>query len=173
MIHKYNIAELSLVDRPIESKVKSGFGAVIPQHEAGNSRRYFQTENRDYFGDATKLTATEANNVYKKMTSNLAGSNLRAEDEQRNRRIANLVGENYDHKLDPQCQTDVQRSWLYQQDPAVRAVNEGNQDMKQNNMFDIATSLPMGDGVHKTLEFNGSMGAYAKKGTDVTKGFRN
>jgi hypothetical protein len=30
MIHKYNIAELSLVDRPIASKVKSGFGAVIP-----------------------------------------------------------------------------------------------------------------------------------------------
>lgn len=29
MIHKYNIAELSLVDRPIES-TKTGFGSVVP-----------------------------------------------------------------------------------------------------------------------------------------------
>jgi hypothetical protein len=33
MIHKYNIAELSLVDRPIGGP-KQGFGSTLPQHIA-------------------------------------------------------------------------------------------------------------------------------------------
>jgi hypothetical protein len=32
MINKYNIAELSLVDRPVGGE-RSGFGSVIPHHE--------------------------------------------------------------------------------------------------------------------------------------------
>ena len=58
---------------------------------------------------------------------------------------------------------------MYQQDPAVRVVNDGNHDTKQAHLYDIATSLPMGDGIHKTLTFDGKMGAYAKKSTDVTR----
>lgn len=102
MINKYNIAELSLVDRPIES-TKTGFGSVIPQHDAGNGRRYFQTENRDYYGEGAKMTAEKASEVFNNLNSTLSGNiHAREEDEQRNRRISNLVGETYNKSYDPQ-----------------------------------------------------------------------
>ena len=50
MINKYNIAELSLVDRPVQT-TQAGFGAVIPRHGAEHDARYFRTENRDNFGE--------------------------------------------------------------------------------------------------------------------------
>jgi len=60
MINKYNIAELSLVDRPINS-TKTGFGSVIPQHDATYGARYFNTENRDYYG--TRAAAAPSQTV--------------------------------------------------------------------------------------------------------------
>lgn len=50
MINKYNIAELSLVDRPVNTTAQ-GFGAVIPRHGNDHDARYFRTENRDNFGE--------------------------------------------------------------------------------------------------------------------------
>ena len=49
MINKYNIAELSLVDRPVQGTA-AGFGAVINVHAQNHDARYFRTENRDNFG---------------------------------------------------------------------------------------------------------------------------
>lgn len=49
MINKHNIAELSLVDRPVQG-TKSGFGAVIVKHGDQEGARHFQTETRDNFG---------------------------------------------------------------------------------------------------------------------------
>ena len=49
MIHKYNIGELSLVDRPIGG-AKQGFGGTLPRHDANHERRYFDTENRSFYG---------------------------------------------------------------------------------------------------------------------------
>ena len=59
MINKYNIAELSLVDRPVQTTAQ-GFGAVIPRHEAGHGARYFRTENRDHFGERGPEAPAEA-----------------------------------------------------------------------------------------------------------------
>ena len=61
----------------------------------------------------------------------MAGNNIRAAEEQGIHKISNLVGEVYSKAYDPQEQTDVQRSWLYQQDPGVRAVNEGKAGINQ------------------------------------------
>ena len=118
MINKYNIAELSLVDRPVGG-TKTGFGAVIPQHNATEGARYFNTENRDYYGANAPAAAGQT------PSDRLAGTNVRPMDEQRTKVISNLVGEIYNKEFDPQEQTDVQRSWLYQQDPAVKVVNSG------------------------------------------------
>jgi len=49
MINKYNIAELSLVDRPCKG-TETGFGAVINRHSHNHEARHFNTENRDNFG---------------------------------------------------------------------------------------------------------------------------
>lgn len=78
------------------------------------------------------------------------------------------MGEVYSKYYDPQEQTDVQRSWMYQQDPAVRAVNEGKAGKKQVQFFDNATSLCMGEGIHATKEFKDEVAAYRRIKTDVT-----
>ena len=56
MINKYNIAELSLVDRPVKGTT-AGFGAVIVRHPANHDARYFRTENRDNFGEKAAVDA--------------------------------------------------------------------------------------------------------------------
>jgi len=100
MINKYNIAELSLVDRPIVT-TKQGFGAVIPRHEVTEGARYFRTENRDHFGEKApadpRLTVAE----HAKNSAIQAGNNVRAFEMQGTHQISNLVGELYSKRYDP------------------------------------------------------------------------
>lgn len=109
MINKYNIAELSLVDRPVQG-TQNGFGAVISRHEGSHAQRYFNTENRDNFGEPSSFDVGMSTLL---MNKHAAGGHARPEDAQKVKTIANLVGENYSKSFDPQEQTDVQRSWLY------------------------------------------------------------
>lgn len=76
MINKYNIAELSLVDRPVQG-TQTGFGAVISRHEGNHAARYFNTENRDNFGEPHNFDASMATLLMKK---HAAGSNARPEE---------------------------------------------------------------------------------------------
>ena len=69
MINKYNIAELSLVDRPVQT-THAGFGAVIPRHGAEENARYFATENRDNFGEKAAMDAAATTAAYEKGTAN-------------------------------------------------------------------------------------------------------
>ena len=52
--------------------------------------------------------------------------------------LSNLTGEKYNVDYDPQGQTDVQRSWLYQKDPSLRAANAGFSKKNQVAFFDNA-----------------------------------
>ena len=168
MINKYNIAELSLVDRPVQG-TKSGFGAVITRHPDNHDARYFNTENRDNFGQPAPQGPTETVANFKQTNSSLAGGNLRPIDKQGIKALSNLTGEIYSKSFDPQEQTDVQRSWLYQQDPGVRAVNEGVANKDQTFFYDNALSLPMGEGVHATKKFSDEPGAFRRIRQDVTR----
>jgi hypothetical protein len=67
MIHKYNIGDLSLVDRPIGG-AKQGFGATLPRHDANHERRYFETENRTFYGKGSAPVVKQAHR---------AGTNVR------------------------------------------------------------------------------------------------
>ena len=58
MIHKYNIAELALVDRPVKGPV-SGFGSIVNKHHEGHDRTYRATANCDAYGYEKKLDATQ------------------------------------------------------------------------------------------------------------------
>ena len=98
----------------------------------------------------------------------MAGNNIRSIEEQGIHKISNLVGEVYSKAYDPQEQTDVQRSWLYQQDPGVRAVNEGKAGGNQMQFFDNANSLPMGEGIHATKKFDDTIGGFRRIRQDVT-----
>lgn len=62
----------------------------------------------------------------------------------------------------------MQRTWLYQQDPGVRAVNDGKAGKAQMQMYDNATSLPLGDGYHSLKKFDDSVGAFRRIRQDVT-----
>lgn len=62
----------------------------------------------------------------------------------------------------------MQRSWLYQQDPAVKAVDDGVARKNQLNMYDNALSLPLGEGIHATKKFDDSVGAFRRIRSDVT-----
>ena len=167
MINKYNIAELSLVDRPVQTTAQ-GFGAVIPRHDATHGARYFRTENRDNFGERVPQGPQETVANFQAASSTQAGGNLRPIEQQGIHKISNLVGEVYSKQYDPQEQTDVQRSWLYQQDPGVRAVNNGQAGKSQMQMFDNANSLPMGEGIHATKKFSDEVGAFRRIRQDVT-----
>ena len=62
----------------------------------------------------------------------------------------------------------MQRSWLYQQDPSLRAANAGFSSKDQVAFFDNANSLPMGEGVFATRVFSDQPGAQRRMRTDIT-----
>ena len=62
----------------------------------------------------------------------------------------------------------MQRSWLYQQDPGVRAVNAGQGGKSQMQFYDNANSLPLGEGIHATKKFDDTPGAFRRIRQDVT-----
>lgn len=70
------------------------------------------------------------------------------------------MGEVYSKSFDPQEQTDVQRAWLYQQDPGVNAVNKGLTGKNQTFFYDNANSLCLGEGIHATKKFTDEVGAF-------------
>ena len=72
---------------------------------------------------------------------------MRPFEQQSVKLISNLTGEVYSKKFDPQEQTDVQRAWLYSEDPGVRAVNEGMGGRSQMQPYDNQNSLPLGEGM--------------------------
>ena len=105
---------------------------------------------------------------FNKQNKTLAGGQIRPYDQVGIKKISNLVGEIYGQNYDPQEQTNVQRSWLYQQDPAVKAVDDGVARKNQLNMYDNALSLPLGEGIHATKKFDDSVGAFRRIRSDVT-----
>ena len=58
MIHKYNIAELSLVDRPVRGPA-NGFGTVINEHPKGHDKLWRQTSSAEAHGYGFKENATQ------------------------------------------------------------------------------------------------------------------
>jgi len=56
MIHKYNIAELSLVDRPVKGP-NTGFGTIVNKHEQGHDKLWRETSSANAHGYGVKLTA--------------------------------------------------------------------------------------------------------------------
>ena len=74
----------------------------------------------------------------------------------------------YNQASDPQEKTDVQRTWMYQVDPGVNAVNKGLAGRKQNLPYDNANSLPLGDGMWSVHPKSTEPGFYRRMRNDVT-----
>jgi len=58
MIHKYNIAELALVDRPVKGP-DCGFGTVVNKHQPDHDAVYRKTSQAEAYGYGKKLNPSE------------------------------------------------------------------------------------------------------------------
>ena len=106
MIHKYNIAELSLVDRPVKGP-QAGFGTVVNKHPTGHDRTFRNTAQCDAFGYNPKPDASSAVNQFQYTMNTQGGlSKPRPFEEQGVKCISGLTGEVYKAD-DPQESTDI------------------------------------------------------------------
>lgn len=64
MIHKYNIAELSLVDRPVRGP-NNGFGTIVNKHPVGHDYLHRETSNGAAYGYKPNANPAEAFNEFK------------------------------------------------------------------------------------------------------------
>ena len=68
MIHKYNIAELALVDRPVKGPA-NGFGTVIDEHPKGHDKKWRETSQAEAFGYGYKENAIQQQEVFGRITN--------------------------------------------------------------------------------------------------------
>ena len=175
MINKYNIAELSLVDRPVGG-TSTGFGSVINRFNQNHDQRHFNTTFNDFHGQAPRVSAAATVEEIQAEYSKQAGGNARTIDQQKVKTVSCLTGEHFSRdplartKRDPQENTDVQRSWLYSKDAAVTAAKEQPAigAASQVQFFDNQLSLPLGDGVWATKPKSDQPGFFRHIRTDVT-----
>lgn len=62
----------------------------------------------------------------------------------------------------------MQRSWLYSEDPGVKAVNEGKSGSVQMQPYDNQNSLPLGEGMWSVHPKSDQPGYYRRVRSDVT-----
>ena len=172
MINKYNIAELSLVDRPIGG-TQTGFGSIINRFPATHDQRSFNTTQGDFHGTNTLKSPEQTVTDFQALYNKQAGGNARPLDLQKVRTVSCLTGENLSKKdgdkKDPQEHTDVQRSWLYSKDAAVAAVRQQPEvAVSQILPYDNALSLPLGDGIWSQKPKSDEPGFFRRIRTDVT-----
>jgi hypothetical protein len=166
MINKYNIAELSLVDRPIAGPTH-GFGATVKRFDKDHGKAYFETTNHNFYGAPKREDPTEAVQSFSKTFHTDAGGR-NYDPKQGLKKLSGLTAEVYNTSADPQEHTEVQRTWIYRRDNAIEAVKQGLEDAKKIPDYDNANSLPLGKGEHHYHKKSTDNGAYRTIRTDIT-----
>lgn len=167
MINKYNIAELSLVDRPIEGPQR-GFGATVKRFDKDHGKAYFNTTNRDFYGEPKREQPQETVDEFNRTQGINAGG--RNYDPKRGvHKLSGLTGEVYKTSADPQEHTEVQRTWIYRKDNAIEGVKTEAHLQNQTKDWDNATSLPLGKGEHYYHKKATESGAYRHQRSDITQ----
>ena len=72
MIHKYNIAELSLVDRPVEGP-DCGFRSIVQKHQTGHDKNWRETSQAEAFGYEQKPSAAAQTERFKYIVGTQGG----------------------------------------------------------------------------------------------------
>ena len=119
-------------ERPVSGKFTSGFGGMLPRHEQTHGQRQFKTEYATFYG--RPQSAVGPVKVDRSAGLQIA---LKTENE-RKRLLTTQLGEVFNQDHDAQQRTDVQRSWLPEKDPGLKAhkVRPGTARPTQNNFFD-------------------------------------
>jgi len=166
------------------------FGSTFKKHGADHDRHFMLTTYQQNFDRATNPTAQEVIEKEGKKLTSFAGYNVRAEHLKGIKMTSTLTGEVFKAEQDPQQNTRVQRSWLPYVENAIQAAENNIRKNDDANMssgfkstdklanykanssqvlpYDIATSLPMGDGVQSVKSKYMEPGAFRKIRTDVT-----
>jgi hypothetical protein len=166
------------------------FGSTLKTHVPDHERFFALTTYQQHFDRPSKPTADQVNKDDGAKLKSFAGHNVRPEHLQGIKMTSALVGEVYKVEKDPQQNTQVQRSWLPYEEGALKVADENmkkNQTMnatnniktagkmtnyKVNNTqvlpYDIATSLPVEDGMHTLKSKYLEPGSFRRIRSDVT-----
>jgi len=166
------------------------FGSTFKKHDADHQRFFTMTTYQQHFDRTPNPTAEEVIAQDGKKLSSFAGFNPRSETLKGIKMTSALTGEVFKTERDPQQNTLVQRSWLPYVENSIQtaennmmksqSINATNgfkttdklANYRTNNTqqlpYDIATSLPMGDGVHTIQSKYMEPGAFRKIRSDVT-----
>jgi len=168
----------------------TNFGSTFKKHEPDHERFYMMTSYQQHFDRQEKPTPQEVIEKDGKRVTSFKGYNARPEEQKGIKMTSTLTGESFKNQLDPQQNTRVQRSWLPYVEGAIQAAENNmkkNDDInattgfqttdkltnyRANNSqvlpYDIATSLPMGEGVLTLKSKFMEPGAFRKIRSDVT-----
>jgi len=166
------------------------FGSTFKKHPADHQRFFTMTTYQQHFDRTPNPTAEEVIAKEGKKLASFAGYNARPENQRGIKMTSALTGEVFKTERDPQQNTLVQRSWLPYVENALQTADENMKRSQQINAstgfkstdklanyklnnaqqlgYDIATSLPLGDGVHSIKSNYMEPGAYRKIRSDVT-----
>mmetsp|Transcript_74433 Transcript_74433/g.144150 ORF Transcript_74433/g.144150 Transcript_74433/m.144150 type:complete len:302 (+) Transcript_74433:64-969(+) len=150
MINTSNAPVCPPETRPLPGPI-SGFGAAISRHDYNtHGRRSFSTTNGDFYGHPTHRHRHRRDPVEEPsagMTSEREEQKVEAKG------IGKLTGETYKESSDPKDDTRTQRSWLYQEDPALQYIHHGGPKPPPPEK-DNELSLPLGIGNMSTQRAN-------------------
>jgi hypothetical protein len=168
----------------------TNFGSTFNKHQPDHERFYMMTSYQQHFDRAEKPTPQEVIEKDGKRVSSFKGYTRRPEEEKGIKMTSTLTGESFKNQLDPQENTRVQRSWLpYVEGAIIAAENNMKKNVeinastgfkttdkltnyRANNSqvlpYDIATSLPLGEGERALHSKFMEPGAFRKVRSDVT-----
>jgi len=166
------------------------FGSTFKKHDAEHQRFHMLTTYQQTFDRPQHITAQDAIDREGAKLRTFAGNNARPQNQQGIKMTSPLTGEAYKTQSDPQQNTTVQRSWLPYMENALSTAQENMNKSQTANLshgfkstdcllnykttnsqslsYDIATSLPLGEGEHALKSKYMEPGAYRKVRTDVT-----
>jgi len=166
------------------------FGSTFKKHGPDHERHYMLTTYQQSFDRKENPTAEEVIEKDGKRLTSFAGYNLRPENLKGIKMTSALTSEVFKTEKDPQQNTRVQRSWLPYVENSIQAAEENIRKAEETNLatgfktteklanykatnsqllpYDIATSLPLGDGVQALKSKYMEPGAFRKIRTDIT-----
>jgi len=177
------------INRDVKMNI-TDFGSTFKKHGADHQRLFTMTTYQQYFDRPVDKTTEDVIGQDGTKLRSFAGGNSKPENQQGIKMTSPLVGEVYKTQKDPQQNTEVQRSWLPYKENALRVAEDNmakSQGMNASNNFkatdkltnyknnnsqvlpyDIATSLPLEDGMQALKSKYMEPGAFRKVRTDVT-----
>ena len=180
---------LTEIKRDVKTNI-TDFGSTFKKHGPDHERLFNMTTYQQYHDRPVEQTVQDVIEKDGAKLTSYAGGYARPEHLQGIKMTSPLVGEVYKTQRDPQQNTVVQRSWLPYSENALNVADDNikkTQDLNVSNGFktkeqltnykltntqrlphDIATSLPMEDGMYTLKSKYMGNGSFRRVGTDVT-----